>query len=78
MSVHPAQPSAHVVLAAIRDVEGVMDPKIKMVYVCIWKGDGCKNSGEWRGGRQTKKIIYIYIIFYKYDYAIKSNFILKI
>ena len=71
MSVHLAQPLAHVVLAAIRDVEGVMDPKIKMVYVCLWKGDGCKNSREWRGGRQTKKkkkYIYIYIYIYTYKF----------
>jgi len=69
-----------------------MDPKLKMVYVCVYGKEMCVKTVRSRG-KKTDRHIYIYmsiynviqilykyytniytnlyIIFYKYEYAIK-------
>ena len=34
-----------------------MAQKIKMVYVCVWEGEGCKSSGEWGGGAKMRSVL---------------------
>ena len=46
MSVHPARAPSPCGFGSNKGC-GVMAQKIKMVYVCMWEGEGCKSSGEW-------------------------------